>query len=78
VARSQALINEGNALVRVKDYASASKRYAAAAVVKPDDAAAYFGLGMALTKLGRYEDARIAYARAHALAQGARDSAAAR
>jgi Flp pilus assembly protein TadD len=76
--RCQALIDEGNALYRAKDYTNASKRYAAAAVVKPDDAAAYFGLGMALTKLGRYEDARLAYSHARALARRMRDSAAAR
>ena len=76
-ARSQVLIEEGNAFYRVKDYANAAKRYGAAAVVKQDDPAAYFGLGMALTRLGRYDDARIAYARAHELAQRARDSAAA-
>jgi len=76
-ARAQVLIEEGNAFYRVKDYTNAAKRYGAAAVVKPDDPAAYFGLGMALTRLGRYDDARTAYARAHELAQRARDSAAA-
>ncbi len=75
LARSQVLIDEGNAFYRAKDYASASKRYAAAAVVKPDDPAAYFGLGMALTKLGRFDDARVAYLHAQTLAQRARDSA---
>ena len=71
-ARSQALIDAGNTFYRAGDPATAAKRYAAAAVVKPDDPAAYFGLGMALRKLGRDEDARRAYTRARELAQQAR------
>ena len=80
-ARSQALIEAGNAFYRAGDHTTAAKRYGAAVVVKPDDPAAYFGLGMALTKLGRDEEARQAYARARELAQqkregpGAADSA---
>ena len=46
----------------------AARRYAAAAVVRKDDPAAYFGMGMALSKLGRDEEARTAYARARELA----------
>jgi Flp pilus assembly protein TadD len=38
-------------------------------VVKPDDPAAYYGMGMALSKLGRDEEARKAYAKARDLAQ---------
>ena len=34
--------------------------------------AAWFGLGMALSKLGRDDDARTAYARARAVAEAAR------
>jgi len=75
-ARCQVLIDAGNSLYRAKDYADAAKRYGAAVVVKPDDAAAYFGLGMALAKLGRDEDARAAYARARELAQQAREGTA--
>lgn len=71
-ARSQALIEAGNAFYRAGDATTAAKRYAAAVVVKPDDPAAHFGLGMALTKLGRDEEARQAYARARELAQQAR------
>jgi Flp pilus assembly protein TadD len=71
-ARSQALIDDGNRCYRAGDPTTAAKRYAAAAVVKPDDPAAHFGLGMALTKLGRDEEARKAYARARELAQQAR------
>ena len=74
-ARSQALIDAGNGFYRAHDYTSAAKRYGAAVVVKPDDPAAYFGLGMALTKLGRDEEARQAYARARELAQQARGAA---
>ena len=71
-ARSQALIEAGNTFYRAGDYTTAAKRYGAAVVVKPDDPAAYFGLGMALAKLGRDEEARQAYARARELAQQAR------
>jgi Flp pilus assembly protein TadD len=75
-ARSQALIEAGNTFYRAGDATTAAKRYGAATVVKPDDPAAYFGLGMALTKLGRDEEARQAYARARELAQQARGASA--
>jgi tetratricopeptide (TPR) repeat protein len=73
-ARAQSLIDAGNAFYSAQDYTSAAKRYGAAVVVKPDDPAAYFGLGMALTKLGRDEEARQAYARARELAQQAQQA----
>ena len=66
--RGQALIDAGNQAFRAGDFRLAARRYAAAAVEKPDDAAAYYGLGMALAKLGRDEDARTAYAKARELA----------
>jgi tetratricopeptide (TPR) repeat protein len=69
LARSQALIDSGNAAYRAQDYGLAAKRYAAASSVKKDDPAAWFGLGMALAKLGRDEEARAAYARARELTQ---------
>ena len=72
--RSQALIDSGNASFKRDDYASAAKRYASAASVKPDDPAAYYGLGMALSKLGRDDEARVAYAKARDLAQRGGDS----
>jgi Flp pilus assembly protein TadD len=75
-ARAQALIEAGNASYRAGDHTTAAKRYAAAVVVKPDDPAAHFGLGMALTKLGRDDEARQAYARARELAQQARGASA--
>jgi Tfp pilus assembly protein PilF len=75
-ARAQALIEAGNTSYRAGDHTTAAKRYAAAVVVKPDDPAAHFGLGMALTKLGRDEEARLAYARARELAQQARGAGA--
>jgi Flp pilus assembly protein TadD len=71
-ARSQTLIEAGNVLYRAHDYVNAAKRYGAAAAVKPDDPAAQFGLGMALARLGRDDEAREAYARARELAQRAR------
>ncbi len=67
-ARAQALVEAGNRAYRAGDYRLAARRYGAAAVVKDDEAAAFYGLGMALVKLGRDEDARVAYARARALA----------
>jgi len=74
--RSQALIDSGNASFRRGDYEAAAKRYASAAVVKPDDPAAFYGLGMALSKLGRDDDARIAYAKARLLANRRPDAVA--
>ena len=68
-ARAQALIDAGNQAYRVGDYRLAARRYAAAAVVRADDPVAYFGMGMALSKLGRDEEARKAYAKARELAQ---------
>jgi Flp pilus assembly protein TadD len=37
--------------------------------VRKDDPVAYFGLGMALKRLGRDEDARAAYAKSRELTQ---------
>lgn len=74
LARSQALIDSGNVAFRAGDFTSAAKRYASAAVVKPDDPAAFYGLGMALAKLGRDDEARVAYAKARSLAGHAIDS----
>ena len=71
--RAQALIDSGNAAFRSGEYAAAAKRYAAAAVVSPDDPAAFYGLGMALSKLGRDDEARVAYARSRELTRGGLD-----
>lgn len=56
--RSQALIDSGNVAYRAGEYEEAARRYASAAVAKSDDPAAYYGLGMALAKLGRDDEAR--------------------
>lgn len=69
LARAQKLIDSGNEAYRIGDYRLAARRYAAAAVAHKDDPAAYFGMGMALSKLGRDEEARSAYARARELAR---------
>jgi len=69
--RAQQLIDAGNDAFRSGNYGLAARRYAAAAVVKKDDPAAYYGMGMALSKLGRDEEARKAYAKARELAQNA-------
>lgn len=73
-ARSQELIEAGNQAYAAGDYELAARRFGAAAVVKEDDAAAYFGLGMALSKLGRDEDARVAYTRARRLVAEQREA----
>ena len=71
--RAQALVDSGNSAFRAADYTSAAKRYAAAAVVNPDDPAAFYGLGMALSKLGRDDEARVAYAHSRELTRGEAD-----
>lgn len=67
--RAQELIESGNQAYRAGNYGLAARRYAAAAVIRKDDPAAYYGMGMALAKLGRDEEARTAYAKARELAQ---------
>jgi Flp pilus assembly protein TadD len=69
VARAQALIESGNQAFGARDFRVAARRYAAATEVRVDDPAAWYGLGMALAKLGRDEEARAAYTRAKALAR---------
>ncbi len=66
-ARAQALIDAGNQAYESGEYGLAARRYGAAAVSRPDDPAAFYGLGMALSKLGRDEEARAAYAKAREL-----------
>ena len=68
--RAQALIDSGNAAFRAGDYTVAAKRFASAVVVSPEDPAAFYGLGMALSKLGRDDAARAAYARSRELSRG--------
>jgi len=67
--RAQLLIDSGNQAYSTGNFGLAARRYAAAAVIREDDPAAYYGLGMALSKLGRDEDARAAYARARELSR---------
>jgi Tfp pilus assembly protein PilF len=67
--RAQALIEAGNEAYTRGDYRLAARRYAAAVVVRKDDPAAYYGMAMALQKLGRDEEARAAYARSRELSK---------
>ena len=67
--RAQELIDSGNQAFRAGNYGLAARRYAAAAVERKDDPAAYYGMAMALSKLGRDEEARKAYAKAGELAR---------
>lgn len=69
--RAQALIDSGNASYRREDFANAARRYASATLADPADPAAFYGLGMALSKLGRDDDARRAYAKSRELARAA-------
>ncbi len=71
-ARAQVLLEAGNERFRGGDYAGAARRYAAAVAAAPDDPAGHYGLAMALSKLGRGEDARAEYARARDLVELAR------
>ncbi len=66
--RAQAFLEAGNRAFRAGDYALAARRYAAASVLDPDEPACYVGLGMALSRLQRGEEARAAFARARRLA----------
>jgi Flp pilus assembly protein TadD len=72
--RSQALIDSGNVAFKAKDFEGAARRYASAVAIKPDDPAAFYGLGMALSRLGRDDEAREAYAKARALMGRSGDS----
>jgi len=69
-ARALAMIEAGNEAYTRGDYRQAVRRYAAAAVADKNDPAAYYGMAMALSKLGRDDEARTAYARARELAGG--------
>jgi Flp pilus assembly protein TadD len=66
-ARAEALIASGNAALTAGDDDLAARRYAAATVAAPGDPAAWFGLGIALSRLGRDDEARAAYAKAKEL-----------
>lgn len=72
--RSQALIDSGNVAFKAKDFEGAARRYASAVAIRPDDPAAHYGLGMALSRLGRDDEAREEYARARALLGRSGDS----
>ena len=74
--RVQAFLDAGNEAFRTGDFALAARRYAAAASLDPQEPACYVGLGMALGKLNRSEEARAAYQRARELASQQRDSTA--
>ena len=68
--RAQALIDSGNVAFADSDWAEAARRYSSAVVTRPDDPAAFYGLGMALQRLGRDEEARVAFAKARDLSRG--------
>ena len=69
VERTQALIDAGNAAYSAGDFEAAAKRYASAAVDDPGEPAAFYGLGMALAKLGRDDESRAAYGKARELSR---------
>ena len=61
-------LEAGNRAYRAGDFALAARRYAAASALDPEEPACYVGLGMALGRLHRSEDARAAFAYARKLA----------
>ena len=67
--RAQALIDSGNVAFAREDWAEAARRYSSAVVTRPEDPAAFYGLGMALQRLGRDEEARVAFAKARELSR---------
>ncbi|MEY4374143.1 MAG: Tetratricopeptide repeat [Candidatus Eisenbacteria bacterium] len=71
--RAQALIDSGNVAFAREDWAEAARRYSSAVVTRPDDPAAYYGLGMALQRLGRDEEARVAFAKSRELSRAGVD-----
>ena len=66
-ARFRTLIEEGDRLYLEGDFRMAARRYAAASAIAPDEPAVHQGLGAALARLGRDEEARAAFARAKEL-----------
>jgi Flp pilus assembly protein TadD len=66
-ARAAEQVEAGNAAFARGDYEGAARRYTAATVSAPGDPAAWYGLGMALSRLGRDEEARAAYAKSREL-----------
>jgi len=72
--RARTFLEAGNRAFRAGDFALAARRYAAASVLDPEEPACYVGLGMALGRLHRSEEARAAFAYARQLA-AKRDSA---
>lgn len=72
--RARTYLESGNDAYRAGDFALAARRYAAASALDPDEPACYVGLGMALGRLHRSEEARAAFAYARRLA-ARRDSA---
>jgi tetratricopeptide (TPR) repeat protein len=57
-------LDSGNVAFRAKDYAQALKHYQAAAQLKPDFGAAWFGVYMAQDRLGNRDAAAEAMKRA--------------
>jgi Flp pilus assembly protein TadD len=70
--RFRTLIEEGDRLYLEGDFRMAARRYAAASAIAPDEPVVHQGLGAALARLGRDEEARAAFARARELEAEAR------
>lgn len=66
--RARTFLEAGNRAFRAGDFGLAARRYAAASALDPEEPACYVGLGMALGRLHRSEEARAAFAHARVLA----------
>ena len=62
--RSQLLVARAQSAYHARDYARAEALFAEAAAADGDDAGALYGLGLALGKLGHWEEAEAAFAKA--------------
>src|SRR2546430_7203013 len=68
--RSQLLVTRGQAAYQARRFTDARDRFAEAVAGDPDDASAQYGLGLALGKLGRWQEARGPIEKALALRAG--------
>lgn len=61
------LVHAGKTYFRAADYGNAQRAYQKAVELRPDDAEAWLGLAASYDRLGRFDQANVAYARLHGL-----------